>query len=81
MNSAYEVDRNEWRRLLKASALSQKELAKRIGLSKNAMSLKVTGKREFTVSELIAVAAVLGTSPLNLINVVEPDGGSSDSTD
>ena len=81
MNNRYEINRNKWKRLLKAAGLSQGQLAMRVGLSKNAMSNKVTGKCDFTVSELIWVADVLGTSPLNLINIAEPDGGSSDSAD
>lgn len=81
MGRAYEIDRTEWSRSLKAVGLSQSKLAARVGMHINSMSLKVNGKREFTVSELIRIADELHTSPLNLIDIVEPDGGTSGSTD
>lgn len=79
MKRAYEIDRAEWSRSLKAAGLSQSKLAARVGMSINSMSRKVLGKREFTVSELIRIADELHTSPLNLIDIVEPDGGTSGS--
>ena len=81
MGRAYEIDRTEWSRLLKEAGLTQGQLAERVGMHINSMSLKVNGKREFTVSELIRIADELHTSPLNLIDIVEPDGGTSGSTD
>ena len=81
MKRAYEIDRAEWSRSLKAAGLSQSKLAARVGMHINSLSRKVLGKREFTVSELIRIADELHTSPLNLIDIVEPDGGTSGSTD
>lgn len=76
---AYEINKDEWRKTLRAAGLSQKELAHRVGMSVNAMSMKVIGKSEFTVSEWIRIADELHISPLDLIEITEPDGGTSSS--
>ncbi len=76
---AYVIDKKEWQRLLKKAGLTQHQLAGRVGMHENSMSRKVSGRREFTVSELIRIADELHTSPLNLIDIVEPDGGTSGS--
>lgn len=39
--------------------MTQKELAKSIGISENSLSRKMTGKREFTLKEATAICAVL----------------------
>lgn len=79
MSRVYRIDRKEWRRLLKEADLTQGQLAERVGMHQNSLSRKVLGIREFTVSELIRVADELGTSPLNLIDIAEPDAGTSGS--
>lgn len=76
---AYAVDRAEWNRLLKQAGLSQNKLAARVGMHQNSMSNKVLGKREFTLTEIIRIADELHTSPLNLIDIAEPDGETSGS--
>lgn len=51
------------KKLLKAvmvqNGFSQKMLAQRIGMSPNSLNRKINGKREFTLSEAIAISTVL----------------------
>jgi transcriptional regulator with XRE-family HTH domain len=44
------------------SGYTQEALAKSIGISYSAFSLKLNGKREFTISECQRIARKLGTS-------------------
>jgi transcriptional regulator with XRE-family HTH domain len=47
--------------------MSQKDLADALGLSQPAASRRLNGHTEFTVGELLEIAAVLGVAPAVLL--------------
>lgn len=47
------------RAVLAERGITQRELAKMVGMSANSMNRKITGKREFTVSEADKISTVL----------------------
>ena len=54
--------------LMRASNVSQSELAERAGLSQSILSRVINGKREFTADEVKKVARVLGVQPRVLVS-------------
>lgn len=52
----------EFRVALVRADLSQNELADRIGMSRQSLSFKTNGKREFKLSEIKKISDVLGLS-------------------
>lgn len=51
---------NELRGKIVEAGLTQKSVAEKIGISEHALSRKLTGKREFKLNEILALAKVLG---------------------
>jgi len=45
--------------LLISKGINQSELAKRLGINACSVSLKITGKRQFTLSEILKIMEIL----------------------
>ena len=55
----HEMDANKLRAKITENGLSQNSVAKKMGISSNSLSRKLLGKREFTLSEVVALCEVL----------------------
>lgn len=53
------MDRVQWKTALLNVGISQGELARRIGISEKALSLKATGKNDFRLGEVQAICKEL----------------------
>lgn len=53
------MDANKLRAKIKENGLNQNDVAQKIGISSNSLSRKILGKREFTLSEVLALCKVL----------------------
>lgn len=53
------MNANKLRAKIKENGFSQNCVAKKIGISANSFSRKILGKRDFTLSEVIALCEVL----------------------
>lgn len=53
------------------NGVSQKELAKAIGVNQGSVSVRWRGKRQWQLEDLAKVAAVLGTTPWELVQPME----------
>lgn len=56
---------------LALNSVNQKELAKAIGINQGAVSARWRGKRQWQLEDLAKVAAVLGTTPWELVQPME----------
>ena len=45
-----------------SNGITQKELAKNIGMSNNSLSRKIQGQREFTLGEVVSICKALNIS-------------------
>ena len=55
----YFMDTLKLKGLIIAAGMTQKEVAKKIGISTNTLSNKINGVREFTVGEVIQICDIL----------------------
>lgn len=61
------LNSNLLRAAMAERGFSQAQLAQAIGISENSMSRKLNGKREFRLSEVVAITEVLGLKEPQLI--------------
>lgn len=61
------MNANLLRAALAEHGMNQAQLAKKIGISSNSMSRKLNGKREFTLSEVVAITEALELEQPQLI--------------
>ncbi|WP_251613000.1 helix-turn-helix domain-containing protein [Senimuribacter intestinalis] len=53
------MNKNLLRGKIAEKGYNQKLLAEKVGMSSNSLSRKISGKREFTLSEMISICKVL----------------------
>lgn len=53
------MNANMLRAKIKENGLTQKDVSERIGMSENSLSRKICGKRDFSLSEIMTLCAVL----------------------
>ena len=51
-------------------SLTQKDMAKKLGISETSYSLKESGRRSFDINEFRIICKVLDCSPETLLNVI-----------
>lgn len=59
------TDLKRLREVIKANGLKLSYIAQEIGISRQTMSMKMTGKREFTAAEIAALCDVLHITRLS----------------
>lgn len=53
------MNANKIRAQIKEKGMNQGEVAKKIGISQNSLSRKLLGKRDFSLSEVVALCSIL----------------------